>query len=117
MAGLLASGLEFVVPPQSLAQSTLTPDAALTELLDGNKRFQSGRLTAHDHDLAILKQHTAEKQEPFAAVFPARIRAYPLNSPSIKVSAIFSSRASRATLSRPRSLEALSMALRFWGRR
>ena len=25
-------------------------------------------MTAYDHDLAILKQHTAEKQEPFAAV-------------------------------------------------
>ena len=68
VAGLLAGGLEFVAPSQSLAQSTLTPDAALTELIEGNKRFQSGRLTAHDHDLAILKQHTAEKQEPFAAV-------------------------------------------------
>jgi carbonic anhydrase len=36
--------------------------------LDGNKRFTSGRLTAHEHDLAILKQNTVEKQEPFAAV-------------------------------------------------
>ena len=36
--------------------------------MDGNKRFTSGKLTAHDHDLAILKQHTEEKQEPFAAV-------------------------------------------------
>jgi carbonic anhydrase len=34
----------------------------------GNKRFTSGRLIAHEQDLAILKQHTAEKQEPFAAV-------------------------------------------------
>ncbi len=68
VAGLLAGGLEFVAPSQSLAQTAYTPDSALAELVDGNKRFQSGRLTAHDHDLAILKQHTAEKQEPFAAV-------------------------------------------------
>ena len=38
------------------------------ELIAGNKRFTSGSLTAHDHDLAILKQNTIEKQEPFAAV-------------------------------------------------
>ncbi len=36
--------------------------------MEGNKRYMSGKLTAHDHDLAILKQHTEEKQEPFAAV-------------------------------------------------
>ena len=65
-ASFLLGGLEFAAPAQ--AQSTLTPDAALTELMEGNKRFVSGRLTAHDHDLAILKQHTVEKQEPFAAV-------------------------------------------------
>jgi carbonic anhydrase len=68
MAGLLTSGLEFASPLPALAQSTLTPDGALTELMEGNKRFVSGRLTAHDHDLAILKEHTVEKQEPFAAV-------------------------------------------------
>jgi carbonic anhydrase len=66
-AGLL-SGLELTAPLQARAQSTLSPDAALTELMDGNKRFTSGKLTSHDHDLAILKQHTEEKQEPFAAV-------------------------------------------------
>jgi carbonic anhydrase len=36
--------------------------------MDGNRRFTAGRLTAHEQDLAILKQHTMEKQEPFAAV-------------------------------------------------
>lgn len=46
----------------------LSPDAALTELLDGNKRFASGRSTSQEHDLAILREHTVEKQEPFAAV-------------------------------------------------
>ncbi len=68
VAGLLASGLELTVPLPAGAQSTLTPDAALAELMEGNKRFVAGNLTAHDHDLAVLKQHTAEKQEPFAAV-------------------------------------------------
>ncbi len=68
VAGFLASGLELTAPLPARAQSTLTPDAALAELMAGNKRFVAGNLTAHDHDLAILKQHTAEKQEPFAAV-------------------------------------------------
>ena len=69
MAGLAtAAGMEFVAPRTLLAQSTLSPDAALQELLDGNKRFTSGSLTSFEHDLAILKQNTIEKQEPFAAV-------------------------------------------------
>src|SRR5271167_1041642 len=64
----LFGGLELAAPLQTWAQSTLSPDAALTELMDGNKRFTSGKLTSHEHDLAILKQHTEDKQEPFAAV-------------------------------------------------
>ena len=68
VAGLLTSGLEFALPPTAQAQSILTPDAALAELMAGNKRFIAERLTAHDEDLAILKQHTVDKQEPFAAV-------------------------------------------------
>lgn len=67
-AGILASGLDLGFPSRAQAQSTLTPDAALAELMSGNKRFTSGSLTAHEQDLAILKQHTEEKQEPFAAV-------------------------------------------------
>jgi carbonic anhydrase len=68
IAGALTSGLELAYPPYAGAQSTLSPDAALAELMDGNKRFTSGRLTAHQLDLAVLKQNTVEKQEPFAAV-------------------------------------------------
>lgn len=67
-AGLLTSGLELAVPSRARAQSALTPDAALAELMAGNKRFTSGQQTHHEHDLAILKQRTIEKQEPFAAV-------------------------------------------------
>lgn len=69
VAGLITvAGVEFASPPPVLAQSKLSPDAALQELMDGNRRFTSGRLTAHEQDLAILKQNTIEKQEPFAAV-------------------------------------------------
>lgn len=68
VVGLLTSGLKLAFPRQAGAQSMLSPDAALTELMDGNKRFTTGRMTAHEHDLAILKQHTIDQQEPFASV-------------------------------------------------
>ena len=68
-AGLaMAAGMEFATPRPVLAQTTLDPDAALRELMDGNRRFTAERLTSFEHDLAVLKQHTIEKQEPFAAV-------------------------------------------------
>jgi carbonic anhydrase len=69
LAGLAAAaGIGFAAPRAALAQSKLTPDAALQVLMEGNKRFASGRLTAFEQDLAILKQNTVEKQEPFASV-------------------------------------------------
>ena len=61
-------GMEFALPSLALAQNPLSPDAALRELIAGNQRFTAGRLTAHEHDLDILKQHTIEKQEPFAMI-------------------------------------------------
>jgi carbonic anhydrase len=68
-AALLAgAGLELATPSYLPAQPRSTPDAALEELLAGNKRFIAGRLTSYEQDLTILKQNTAEKQEPFAAV-------------------------------------------------
>jgi carbonic anhydrase len=68
-AGLVsAAGMNLVTPRQVLAQTKLSPDAALQELMDGNKRFAADRLTSFEHDLKILKENTIEKQEPFAAV-------------------------------------------------
>jgi carbonic anhydrase len=52
----------------ALAQTALSPDAALTQLMDGNSRFVRGGLTSFEEDLTILKQKTVAKQEPFAAV-------------------------------------------------
>lgn len=46
----------------------LSPDGALEELLAGNQRFAANQLTSIEHDLTILKEHTVDKQEPFAAV-------------------------------------------------
>jgi carbonic anhydrase len=69
VAGLVpATGMEFVAPRRVLAQTPLTPDAALQELMAGNRRFSTERLTHCERDLSILKQDTIDKQEPFAAV-------------------------------------------------
>ena len=68
VAGLLTGGLELALPPEARAQSALTPDAALAELMAGNQRFITRRMTSNEHDLAILKEKTIDKQEPFAAL-------------------------------------------------
>ena len=67
-AAFLTGGLELSLPSSAAAQAKLTPSEALADLMAGNKRFTSGQRTADAQDLAILKQHTEEKQEPFAAV-------------------------------------------------
>jgi carbonic anhydrase len=36
--------------------------------MTGNDRFDNNQLTSVEQDLRILKEHTVEKQEPFAAV-------------------------------------------------
>jgi carbonic anhydrase len=73
IAGAAASVLagvavEVAAPSPARAQSTLTPDAALQSLMEGNQRFVERRPTSLDEDLTLLKQNTAEKQEPFASV-------------------------------------------------
>jgi carbonic anhydrase len=67
VVGLTAQAI-FSQPVELMAQSTLTPDAALQHLIEGNARFASGHSTSHEHDLEILKRKTLEKQEPFASV-------------------------------------------------
>ncbi len=57
-----------LMQPRLQAQSQLSPDAALKQLMDGNDRFVSAKMTSFEHDLQILREHNAEKQEPFAAV-------------------------------------------------
>jgi len=62
------AGIELVVPGRLQAQTNLSPEAALQELLAGNQRFAANQLTSIDHDLTVLKEKTVDKQEPFAAV-------------------------------------------------
>jgi len=62
------TAIELALPARLEAQTNLSPDAALKELLEGNQRFDANQLTSIAHDLVILKENTVEKQEPFAAV-------------------------------------------------
>lgn len=62
------AGMELVTPKKLNAQTKLSPDAALQELLAGNQRFAANQLTSIEHDLTVLKEHTVDKQEPFVAV-------------------------------------------------
>jgi carbonic anhydrase len=60
------AGSEPLVTPNESEQKS-GPEAALDELIAGNRRFTSGRTSSHRRDLALLQQ-MMEKQEPFAAV-------------------------------------------------
>ncbi|MGI8839256.1 MAG: carbonic anhydrase [Caulobacteraceae bacterium] len=50
------------------AQNSLSPDAALGQLMAGNARFMRNHLDSFQEDLDILKKGAAEGQAPFAAV-------------------------------------------------
>ena len=67
-AGTLAQLATYSAGPRPLFQTTLSPEAALNELMEGNQRYVTGNMTAHEHDLQMLHAKTAEKQQPFAAV-------------------------------------------------
>jgi carbonic anhydrase len=59
-------GLSF--PRVVRAQSKITPESAMQELVEGNKRFSANQLSSIQHDLDLLKNRTVDKQEPFAAI-------------------------------------------------
>jgi carbonic anhydrase len=61
-AGMAARGM------RAWAQTNLTGEAALRELMAGNERYMAGKITSFPEDLKILKEKTVLKQEPFAAV-------------------------------------------------
>ncbi len=69
VGGLVTSaGMNVLNPTPALAQASLTPRMALRELVRSNKRFVAVRLKSFEVDLAILRNHTSEQQQPFAAV-------------------------------------------------
>jgi carbonic anhydrase len=71
VAGLSAAGVAGGLGwsgTSAFAQSGMTPDAAMRELMAGNERYAAGKITSFAEDLEILKAKTVNKQEPFAAV-------------------------------------------------
>jgi carbonic anhydrase len=67
--GLVArTGIELGAPERLSAQTNLSPDAALQQLMAGNRRFAANQLTSMNQDLNALKARNVDKQEPFAAV-------------------------------------------------
>jgi hypothetical protein len=55
------AGVDFASPAMVTAQTDLSPDAALQELLAGNQRFAANQLTSFEHDLTILKERRVSK--------------------------------------------------------
>jgi hypothetical protein len=62
------------------AQTSLTPEAALQQLIDGNRRFAEGGMTSFNEDLNVLRAKTVDKQEPFAVT--SRNSSMPYFEPS-----------------------------------
>jgi carbonic anhydrase len=67
-AALVTGGLELAIPQPLHAADVATPDAALAELMAGNKRYLSDGIYASAKELDKLRQDTLQKQKPFAAV-------------------------------------------------
>jgi carbonic anhydrase len=65
---LSAASMEFLEPTPLAAQTNLTPEESLRHLMEGNERFVSDKIANLGQSLNILRQHTVEKQEPFASV-------------------------------------------------
>ena len=68
VAGLAATGVIAGSGVPALAQTKMTGESAMRELMAGNERFAAGKITSFAEDLDILKAKTVNKQEPFAAV-------------------------------------------------
>ena len=69
LAGLTTTGARALGQAQREAiQRPETPERALSLLVEGNQRFVSQNLISFKEDLDILKAHSEEHQEPFAAV-------------------------------------------------
>ena len=69
LAGLTTTGARGLGQAQrEPIQRPETPERALSLLVDGNQRFVAQNLVSFREDLDILKAHSEEHQEPFAAV-------------------------------------------------
>ena len=69
LAGLTTSSAHGLYQTQREAiQRPETPERAIDLLVEGNQRFVAQNLISFHEDLDILKAHSEEHQEPFAAV-------------------------------------------------
>jgi carbonic anhydrase len=69
VAGLTTTSARGLFQAQREAiQRPETPERALSLLVEGNQRFLAQNLISFREDLDILKAHSEEHQEPFAAV-------------------------------------------------
>jgi carbonic anhydrase len=62
------SGVRLASANSLRARAASSPDTVLKDMVAGNQRFAANKLTSIEHDLTILREHTVETQEPFAAV-------------------------------------------------
>jgi carbonic anhydrase len=69
LAGLATPSARALGQAQrDVIQRPETPERALQLLVEGNQRFVAQKLISFQEDLDILKAHSEEHQEPFAAV-------------------------------------------------
>jgi carbonic anhydrase len=68
LAGVGSLLLTTTMTHRGHAQTALSPDAALARLKEGNQRYMAKQMRSFDEDLAIMRENTVAKQEPFAAV-------------------------------------------------
>lgn len=68
LGAVTQAGIELASPRTLRAQTTLSPDEALHELLAGNQHFASNHPTSITHNLIIMKERVVNKQNPFAAM-------------------------------------------------
>ena len=66
----VAATTSILIDHEAQAQETSpsTPQEALDRLMRGNARFAVDQITSIAQDLKLLREHTVEKQEPFAAI-------------------------------------------------
>jgi carbonic anhydrase len=76
--GILAArvGADVAAPEPAIAQNDLTPDAALKQLMDGNKRFVDRKRQSPNQDLVRLTE-VAKSQKPFAAILGCADSRFP----------------------------------------
>jgi carbonic anhydrase len=68
LAGLTTVSARALGQARDAIQRPETPDRALNLMIEGNQRFVAQNLVSFREDLDILKAHSEEHQEPFAAV-------------------------------------------------